>query len=93
MKLKLSRLVAGVLLTAVTVVAQATFGTLTAEGDFAFDHGKFADAEKAYVEALKQLRKTPEATSREAARAGAGASNELLKFTAASVVYVHSCVR
>jgi Flp pilus assembly protein TadD len=67
MKFKPSRLVVAVVLTAVTAAGQATFGTLAAQGDLAFSHGKFADAEKSYVEALKQPRETPEATSREAA--------------------------
>jgi tetratricopeptide (TPR) repeat protein len=67
MKFKPSTLVAAVVLTAVTVAAQATFGTLAAEGDLAFNHGKFADAEKAYLEALKQPKETPEASSRQAA--------------------------
>jgi tetratricopeptide (TPR) repeat protein len=67
MKFKPSRLVAAVALTTVTAAGQATFGPLAAQGDLAFSHGKFADAEKAYVEALKQPRETPQATSREAA--------------------------
>ena len=60
-------LVAALVLTAVPAAGQATFGTLAAQGNLAFSHGKFADAEKAYVEALKQPKETPEATSREAA--------------------------
>ena len=67
MKFKPSRLVAAVVLTVVTAAGQATFGTLAAQGDLAFSHGKFADAQRAYLEALEQSKETPEAASHQPA--------------------------
>jgi tetratricopeptide (TPR) repeat protein len=68
MNCKPSRLIAVLFLTAVSLAssAQATFESLAAEGDLAFTRGTFADAEKAYLEALERAKETREVTSRQA---------------------------
>jgi tetratricopeptide (TPR) repeat protein len=65
-RFRFSAALAGLILTgtSLTIAQQTKFEKLATEADFAFGHGRFAEAEKAYLDAIEQAPETPEAAPR-----------------------------